>query len=125
MWTLPAGDWQTACKRSCVLPTLRVRVAALRGIPWTLLFAILIPGVRHEGTPEEFAERAKDERACGASCINGVFLDELDPERGRHEGPICDDCGILCELMALPPSGGDGMANNSGEGRTPAAERTA
>jgi hypothetical protein len=51
--------------------------------------------------PEEFAERAKDERACGASCINGVFLDELDPERGRHEGPICDDCGIMCELQRL------------------------
>jgi hypothetical protein len=35
---------------------------------------------------------------------------------GRHEGPICDDCGIMCELMALPPSGRDGMANKkSGE----------
>ena len=61
--------------------------------------------------PDVFEARAKLEREVGASCIKGAFLDELDPERGRHEGPICDDCGIMCELMALPPSGGDGMAN--------------
>ncbi len=51
--------------------------------------------------PELFAERAKLERAVGASCINGVYLDELDPQAGRNEGPICDDCGIMCELMRL------------------------
>jgi hypothetical protein len=51
--------------------------------------------------PEVFTARAKLEREVGASCINGVFLDELDPERGRHEGPIVDDCGIMCELQAL------------------------
>lgn len=51
--------------------------------------------------PDVFAARAKLEREVGASCINGVFLDELDPERGRHEGPIVDDCGIMCELMNL------------------------
>ena len=51
--------------------------------------------------PEVFAARAKLEREVGASCIKGVFLDELDPERGRHGGPICDDCGIQCELLSL------------------------
>ena len=51
--------------------------------------------------PEVFAARAKLERDLGASCIKGVFLDELDPERGRHEGPIVDDCGIMCEIQAL------------------------
>jgi len=62
--------------------------------------------------PAVFAARAKMERTIGFSVLaDGVWLDELDPERGRHEGPICDDCGIMCELMALPPSGGDGMAN--------------
>lgn len=50
--------------------------------------------------PDVFAARAKLEREIGASCIKGVFLDELDPERGRHEGPIVDDCGILCEVQA-------------------------
>ena len=51
--------------------------------------------------PDVFAARACLEREVGASCINGVYLDELDPERGRHQGPICDDCGIMCEIQAL------------------------
>lgn len=52
--------------------------------------------------PEVFEARAKMERVIGGSCINGVYLDELDPQRGRHDGPICDDCGIFCELMEMP-----------------------
>ena len=51
--------------------------------------------------PDVFASRARMEREIGHSCINGVFLDELDPERGRHKGPIVADCGIMCELMAM------------------------
>ena len=54
-----------------------------------------------EDFPDVFAQRAEMERDVGASCIKGVFLDELDPERGRHDGPIVDDCGIFCELEAL------------------------
>ena len=41
------------------------------------------------------------ERKIGASCINGTFLDELDPEAGRHAPPIVPDCGIFCELMEI------------------------
>jgi hypothetical protein len=52
-------------------------------------------------TPSKFWERAAMERRVGRSIINGVFLDELDPEAGRHAGPIVDDCGIFCELEAL------------------------
>jgi hypothetical protein len=48
-----------------------------------------------------FAARAKLERELGASCIKGVFLDELAPDAGRHEGPIVDECGILCGVQAL------------------------
>ena len=51
--------------------------------------------------PDVFAARAALERRVGASCINGTYLDELDPSRGRHDGPIVDSCGIMCELMAL------------------------
>lgn len=51
--------------------------------------------------PEVFKQRAEMERVIGASCINGVFLDELDPESGRHKPPLVEDCGIFCELMAL------------------------
>lgn len=51
--------------------------------------------------PDVFKQRSELERTIGASCINGVYLDELDPNRGRDEGPIVDDCGIFCELIAL------------------------
>lgn len=47
--------------------------------------------------PKVFANRAKMERDIGASCINGTYLDELDPLSGRHKPPIVPDCGIFCE----------------------------
>jgi hypothetical protein len=28
--------------------------------------------------------------------MNGTYLDELDPEAGRDQKPIVEDCGILC-----------------------------
>jgi len=52
--------------------------------------------------PAEFADRAKTERECGASCINGTFLDELDPEAGRDCEPILPECGAMCEMMEEP-----------------------
>ncbi len=53
--------------------------------------------------PEVFAERAALERLIGFPIIRtGVWLDELAPDRGRHKEPICDDCGIMCELVSLP-----------------------
>jgi len=51
--------------------------------------------------PEVFEARAKMERKIKATCIKGVFLDELDPERGRHAPPIVDECGIFCETIGL------------------------
>lgn len=51
--------------------------------------------------PDLFKQRAEMERRIGRSIINGVFLDELDPEVGRHAPPIVDSCGIFCELEAL------------------------
>ena len=51
--------------------------------------------------PEVFAERALVEREIGGTCIKGVYLDELEPNRGRHQSPICEDCGIFCELMTI------------------------
>lgn len=48
--------------------------------------------------PEVFDRMAKLEREIGHSCINGIFLDELDPNRGRAEKEIIPDCGILCHL---------------------------
>ena len=49
--------------------------------------------------PEVFAEMAMLEREIGRSCIKGVFLDELEPGRGRMENEIIADCGIACELL--------------------------
>lgn len=48
--------------------------------------------------PEVFESRAKLERLIGASCINGVYLDELDPQKGRFEDEIQEDCSIMCQL---------------------------
>ena len=51
--------------------------------------------------PEVFAARNRLERLIGYSIIKDAYLDELDPERGRKEGPIVEECGIMCELMSL------------------------
>jgi hypothetical protein len=37
------------------------------------------------------------EREAGYSCINGVFLDELDPDDGRELKPIVPECSVVCE----------------------------
>ncbi len=49
--------------------------------------------------PDVFERRAKQEREIGHSCINGVFLDELDPNRGNIEEEIMEDCTIACQLL--------------------------
>ena len=48
--------------------------------------------------PDRFDWLAQKERAAGHSCINGVFLDELDPEAGRFEPMELPECGIYCEV---------------------------
>lgn len=49
--------------------------------------------------PDVFSARALLEREIGGSCINGTFLDELDPDAGRDQGPVLEDCGPLCETV--------------------------
>lgn len=49
--------------------------------------------------PEAFKLRAESERFIGASCINGIYLDELDPSAGRMEKEIMEECGIFCQLQ--------------------------
>lgn len=52
--------------------------------------------------PDVFANRAKLERELGVSMLkdkNGpVFLDELDPARGRMDMEIFPECGVMCEF---------------------------
>lgn len=57
-----------------------------------------MPDYEHD-FPEVFERRAKEERMIGHSCIKGVFLDELDPKRGRIEEEVMEECGIMCELI--------------------------
>ena len=45
--------------------------------------------------PGVFAARAALEREIGASCIRGVYLDELDPTAGRFD-EIEPSCGLAC-----------------------------
>lgn len=51
--------------------------------------------------PDIFKQTAELERKAGHSCIKGVFLDELDPERGRHESLDLPECGIYCEVEMM------------------------
>lgn len=51
--------------------------------------------------PDVFKDRAKMERCLGCTCLNGTFLDELDPNAGRDDGPVVEDCGIMCEIIKL------------------------
>jgi 3'-phosphoadenosine 5'-phosphosulfate sulfotransferase (PAPS reductase)/FAD synthetase len=51
--------------------------------------------------PDVFASRCQLEDDIGATMINGIKLKHLDPEAGRGLEPIVDDCGILCEVMAI------------------------
>ena len=45
--------------------------------------------------PEVFERRAKMERDIGNSCINGCFLDELDPDVGRNI-EVFPECSLFC-----------------------------
>jgi hypothetical protein len=52
--------------------------------------------------PDVFESRAKREREIGFSILkdkNGsIYLDELDPTRGKYEEEIQEECGIFCQL---------------------------
>jgi len=48
--------------------------------------------------PEVFENMKNLERKLGHSCINGVFLDELDPKRGNIQNEVMQDCSIMCEI---------------------------
>ena len=51
--------------------------------------------------PEVFKERAKIEREIGATCIKGIYLDELEPDRGRFEDEILEECNIICQIASM------------------------
>ena len=48
--------------------------------------------------PDVFDKMAKLEREIGASCLKGIYLDELAPDRGRHSKIIMPECDIFCEM---------------------------
>lgn len=48
--------------------------------------------------PGQFERTAKMERVVGASCIKGIYLDELDSEAGRHTDISLPECGVLCPV---------------------------
>ena len=53
--------------------------------------------------PDVFESRAKLERDIGASILKEsdgtpLYLDELEPNRGRIEEEISIDCGVMCFL---------------------------
>jgi hypothetical protein len=50
--------------------------------------------------PEQFRRMAEVERKIGRTCIKGKYLDELDPEAGRHEDAPMPECDLFCEIEA-------------------------
>jgi len=48
--------------------------------------------------PFVFKRMAEIERKVGYSCINGTFLDELNPKAGRMTKEIMPSCSIICEV---------------------------
>jgi len=48
--------------------------------------------------PRVFEARAKLEREINATCIKGIFLDELEEGRGRFETEIMQECSIMCAI---------------------------
>jgi len=51
--------------------------------------------------PDVFESRSKLERLTGASCINGIYLDVLEPNRGRMEDEIMEECNIMCQINSF------------------------
>ena len=51
--------------------------------------------------PEVFDKMAKVEREVGAKCMNKVWLDELDPDRGYGVKAYVEPCGIFCEMEVV------------------------
>ena len=51
--------------------------------------------------PKVFESRAKLERDLGASIIKGIYLDELEPHRGKIQEEIMPDCSIMCHLALM------------------------
>ena len=51
-----------------------------------------------EDFPEYFNRMAEVERKIGRTCIKNQYLDELDPERGRHKLPPMPECDLFCEI---------------------------
>lgn len=56
--------------------------------------------------PEVFERRARQERQVGASCIKGVYLDELSPTRGRLEDEVIPEYDLFCAGL-ISPEGSD------------------
>lgn len=49
--------------------------------------------------PEVFERRAIMEREIGHTTLNGIYLDELDPNRGNILKEIFPACGVGCEIL--------------------------
>lgn len=48
--------------------------------------------------PMTFKRMAEIERKKGYTCINGIYLDELEPNAGRMSKIVMPNCGVICEV---------------------------
>lgn len=49
--------------------------------------------------PEVFRRMAVLEREIGRTVIKGVYLDELEPNRGRNKEIELPSCDVICEML--------------------------
>jgi 3'-phosphoadenosine 5'-phosphosulfate sulfotransferase (PAPS reductase)/FAD synthetase len=63
--------------------------------------------------PEVFAARSAMEKKIGNHILKECYLDELDPNRGRHEDMILPDCGMFCEIEGARPAPKSAPENTS------------
>ena len=48
--------------------------------------------------PDVFNKMAALERELGNTCLNGIYLDELPPDKGRSQKIIVPECDIFCQI---------------------------
>ena len=68
-----------------------------------------VPDVLHSSLHTTGSQTASStstqEREIGHSCIKGVFLDELDPNRGNMMKEVMPSCGFACEALETQMEG--------------------
>ncbi len=110
---ITAGLTKTACRRLLVAAGIEPSVMYELGFNNSNCVPCVKGGIGYWNHirrvfPDDFAQMSVLEREIGHSVLSDkdgpIWLDELHPERGRHDPPEQIDCGLLCDLDDEPES---------------------